>query len=71
MEYFEKPGRRNTDRTLALAMERGKELGIRKVVLASTYGETAEKLMDSGFTVSVVTHQAGYKEKGTQEFPRK
>ncbi len=69
MEYFEKPGRSNTERTLRLALARGKELGIRKIVVASTGGETAEKLLNCGFTVSVVTHQAGYKETGFQEFP--
>lgn len=29
---FDKPGRENTDQTLALAFERGKALGIREVI---------------------------------------
>ena len=36
--YFDKPGKDNTDQTLKLAAERGKELGIDEVVVASSTG---------------------------------
>ena len=39
--YFEEPGPGNTETTLRLAAERAKARGIKKVVLASTTGETA------------------------------
>lgn len=67
MQYFEKPGRRNTQAVIDIAVARAKELGIKKIVVASNSGETAEKLLGCGLTVSVITHQAGYKEPGYQE----
>jgi len=36
--FFDKPGKDNTEQTLNLAFERGKELGLNEVVLASTKG---------------------------------
>ena len=33
--YFDKPGKDNTDQTLKLAAERGKELGLEEVVASS------------------------------------
>ncbi len=41
--YFDKPGKDNTDQTLTLAAERGKELGMEEVVVASSSGKTAYK----------------------------
>ncbi len=45
--YFEKSGRRNTVATLEIARERAVELGIKKVVLASTHGYTAIQAADT------------------------
>ncbi len=69
--YFEKPGgAENTDKTLALAKARAKELGIKTVVVASTVGGTAVKAIDvlKGLKVIIVTHVAGFGEANTQEF---
>jgi hypothetical protein len=44
-EYFEEPGRNNTDRTLSLARQRAEEAGIGVLVLASTRGYTAERAL--------------------------
>jgi hypothetical protein len=44
-EYFEEPGRNNTDRTLTLARQRAEEVGVGVVVLASTRGYTAERAL--------------------------
>ena len=44
--YFESLGPENTDVTFRLARERAHELGIRKIVIASTTGATARKAMD-------------------------
>jgi hypothetical protein len=69
--YFEKPGgAENTDKTLALAKARAKELGIKTVVVASTVGGTAVKAVNilKGYKVIVVTHVAGFREDNTQEF---
>jgi uncharacterized protein len=69
--YFEKPGGvENTEKTLALAKARAKELGIKTFVVASTVGGTAVKAVNAfkGSKVTVVTHVAGFRETNTQEF---
>jgi uncharacterized protein len=69
--YFEEPGKVNTDETLKLAMERAKARGIKKILLASTRGDTArlamERWADSGIKIVVIPHQYGVMEK--QPFP--
>ena len=70
--YFEKPGIENTETTLHLAEERAKARGIKKVILASTRGETArmanELWAGSGIKLVVVPHQYGFMSP-TQRFP--
>ncbi len=69
--YFEKPGgAENTDKTLALAKARAKELGIKTIIVASTVGGTAVKAVNAlkGFKIIVVTHVAGFREANSQEF---
>jgi len=39
--YFEKPGKENTSEALQIAKKRAMELGIKKVLVASTHGYTA------------------------------
>jgi hypothetical protein len=62
--YFEKPGIENTETTLKLALERAKARGIKKIVLASTRGDTARlaaKLWaKSGIKIIVIPHQFGF-----------
>lgn len=69
--YFEEPGAGNTDKTLNVAIERAKDRGINKIVLASTTGETAhlaaKRLAGTGITMVVIPHQYGFG-KG-QRFP--
>jgi len=62
--YFDTAGKDNTDQTLAHAFERGKALGLKEVVVASTTGETAYKAMEvfDGFRLTVVTYHCGFKE---------
>ena len=70
--YFEEPGINNTDTTLRLAAERAKARGIKKVVLASTRGDTARKAAElwagTGIKMVVVPHQYGFM-AGAQRFP--
>ncbi len=68
--YFDKPGSENTEAVLRLANRRARELGITKILVASTVGETAVKAMEvfTGLTVVVVTHAAGTRDPNTQEF---
>jgi hypothetical protein len=70
--YFEEPGIANTETTLRLAVERARARGIKKIVLASTRGETAHLAAglwtDSGIKIVVVPHQYGFMPTG-QRFP--
>jgi len=62
--YFEKVGKENTETTLKLALERAKARGIKKVVLASTLGDTArlaaQLWKNEGIKLIVVPHQYGF-----------
>ena len=62
--YFEEQGKINTEQTLKLACERGKELGINELVIASTTGDTAFKAVEifKDFKITSVTYHAGFKE---------
>jgi hypothetical protein len=70
--YFEKPGEVNTRDAARFAVERAKELNIRKIVVASTSGKTAEIFFDalhgSGLELVVVTHVVGFVKPGEWEF---
>jgi hypothetical protein len=78
--YFEKPGKQNTEETLRLAVERMRELGIKHLIVASSYGETAKKaleLIDNSENLVVVTYHTGFTKEGentmkpeTEEFLR-
>jgi uncharacterized protein len=62
--YFEESGMTNTETTLAMAIERAKNRGINKIILASTRGDTArvmaEKLAGTGIKMIVIPHQYGF-----------
>ena len=68
--YFEKPGKANTEETLKLAYEKAQELGISKVVIASTRGETAKLAVETmpDLDLVFVTHSEGFREPDQQEF---
>jgi hypothetical protein len=67
--YFNSMGAENTDDTLKLAKTRAAELGIEKIVVATTKGDTAVKAARefSDCKVIVVTHTGGFLAPGTQE----
>jgi hypothetical protein len=69
--YFNKPGPKNSDETLRLAINRARERGITKIVLSSTTGElarlAAERLAGTGLQMVVVPHQYGFPH--AQRFP--
>ncbi len=56
--YFEIEGKENIDKTLQLVKRTAEELGIKKIVVASTSGFTAEKaaeaLSDLGVSLTIV-----------------
>jgi len=70
--YFEEGGPEHTDETVNLAFRAARELGIGKVVVASTTGEsgvrTAERFRGAGVKVIVVGHQFGFPVPGESRF---
>ncbi len=70
--YFEEPGQQNTQDTLDLALARARARGIKKIVIASTRGETAllaaRLFTPLGIQMIVVPHQYGFLRDG-QRFP--
>ncbi len=69
--YFDKPGKENTEETLRLAVERARELGIKHLVVASSYGDTALKAIEiaEGLEVVVVTYHTGFLKEGENTMP--
>jgi uncharacterized protein len=71
--YFDNPGPENTRDSAAFAVERAKELGLDKIVVASSGGMTAEifyeAVKDTDIDLLVVTHVVGFSEPGVWEFP--
>lgn len=67
MILFEKKGKRNTQETLDIALKKAKELGIKHIVVASTTGETAKRLLNSELNIVCVTHQVGYNNPGEDQ----
>lgn len=70
--YFAETGPANTSRTLELAGARAKELGIRKILVATTKGTTGLKAaeMFQGLDVIVVSHSTGFGGPDIQELAR-
>jgi uncharacterized protein len=68
--YFAEPGSNNTDEVLRIVRARAQALNIKKIVVASTTGETAVKAMKAlqGFNVIVMSHYTGCVEPNVQEF---
>ncbi len=66
--YFERPGGHNTEQALRLARRRADELGIRRVVVASTHGETARKAAEvfrgSGAELVAVSISTAFEQEG-------
>ena len=60
--YFSEPGKSNTEQTLALAYERGKALGLKEVVVATTSGDTAYQACEifKGCKIIAVTYHCGF-----------
>jgi hypothetical protein len=71
--YFEAPGQQNTGKTLELAVARAKARDIKKIVLASTRGDTARLaarlVAGTDIKMVVVPHQYGFI-RSVQGFPQ-
>jgi hypothetical protein len=78
--YWDKPGKKNTDETIDLALKRARQLKIKNIVVASCSGATTKGLLTKTKNMNIVsvTHQAGFYKPGkcelnkeTEEFLRK
>ena len=72
--YFEKPGPPNTDKALAIAKKYADQLNIKGIIVASTTGNTAEKIVEvfnpNEYNIVVITHSFYFvNAKVRQEFP--
>ena len=68
--YFEDPDGDYTDEVLRITRQRAKELGIKTIVVASIWGDTAVKAAEalSGFRIVVVGSATGATEPNLQRF---
>jgi hypothetical protein len=72
INYWEKPGKTNTDQTIEAALRRARELKLNYFVVASCTGATTKRLFEKGNNISIVSvsHQAGFREPGKCEMSR-
>lgn len=70
--HFKKPGIENTTKTLEIAISEAKSRGIKHLIVASTFGNTASEALKltegTGIKLIVVTHNAGFNKPDKQEF---
>lgn len=64
LTHFEEPGKTNTRQALELGFDRGSELGLNEVVVASSTGDTAYTALEifKGFKIIAVTYHCGFKQ---------
>ncbi len=66
--YFEKPGKQNTEKVLEIVVKKAEEKNIRYIVVASSTGETAKKLLEIAkgrdLKIVCVTYHTGFYEEG-------
>ena len=74
ISYFKHPGAENTDEIMGIVADRMKRGDIKNVVVASTTGDTARKLISrlkgTGTGVAVVTSQCGSEKEGESEMSK-
>lgn len=66
--YFDKMGKSNTEDTLRLAKERFDELGLKKIIIATSFGDTAVKALNyfKGEEIVVINSMYGLREPGKE-----
>lgn len=71
--HYEKSGIEHTEETIEFALKYAEENGMQHIVIASTTGYSAEKMLGKYkkgvHKIVVVTHNTGFKEEGVQTFP--
>ena len=71
--YWNKPGKKNTNQTIDLALKRARQLRIKYFVVASCSGATTKKLLKKAININIisVSHQAGFYKPGQCEMSKK
>ncbi len=72
--FFEGKGKEYTAKTAGLAVQRARELGISRIVVASNTGYTADEFLSAigdlkDIKLVVVTHHVGFRGPGEHEMP--
>lgn len=70
--YFDSVGKQHTDKTLEVAKDYADKNKIKNIIVASTWGFTAEKAAEvfKDKNLVIVTHTAGFAEENKQQFPK-
>lgn len=58
--YWEKKGPDSTEKTIKAALDRAAQLGVQNIVVASSTGATAKKLISCGLKVVCVSYHNGF-----------
>ena len=66
--YFNSMGKKNSKNTLRLARERFEELGLKKAIIATSFGDTAVKALEyfKAEELIVITSMYGFREPGKE-----
>lgn len=64
--HWDKKGPGNTDQTIRQALKRADELNIKHLVVASSTGDTAKKLVNCGRSVVCVSYHVGFDGPGAR-----
>ena len=69
--HWEKPGPKNTQGTIELALKRARELGIKYVVVASSTGRTALQVAEAAGDLNIccITYHVGFDGPGKDRMP--
>lgn len=65
--YFNKEGKENTEKVAELAVQAARNNNIRHIVIASNTGDTVRHFLDSGLSITCITHVYGFGLPGTNE----
>ena len=70
--YFDSGGKQHTEKCLEIAKQHVDKERIKSIVVASTYGYTAEKAAEvfKNRNLVIVTHVAGFAKENEQQFPK-
>ena len=72
VNYWDKPGKDNTENTIDAALKRARDTGIKHIVVASCVGYTTRLLCAKAKELNIISvaHQAGFRDPGKCELSK-